>query len=293
MIELADLHRLPSFLARYAVKRVRFGAPVGPRPAVTYGTYRTSSTSIHHAIRAWRGGVAIKAHALAPQHLGNVLREATEPIVHASGVPLSSHYGNFAVRHGIVEAGRAADVVLTIRDPIAVPASVLYSFAGWWTPELRAALAAGADPEAALGRTFFGRFPRNLMVDWMRHDVRAGLGWDWSAVPFDHERGWSAYEQGALRILVLRADVADAGKEEALRSFLEIPGLRLERSNAGRGFDKGRPAIADAVGRMIAAHPDWIESVVTDPVTRHFWGERGASRIRDRWSTVRIAGAAA
>jgi hypothetical protein len=44
---------------------------------------------------------------------------------------------------------------------------------------------------------------------------------------------------------------------------------------------------------MIAAHPDWIESVVTDPVTRHFWGERGASRIRDRWSAVRIAGAAA
>lgn len=293
MIELADLHRLPSFLARYAVKRVRFGAPVGPRPAVTYGTYRTSSTSIHHAIRAWRGGVAIKAHALAPQHLGNILREATAPVVHPSGVPLSSHYGNFAVRHGIVEAGRAADVVLTIRDPIAVSASVLYSFAGWWTPEVRAALASGSDLEGALGRNFFGRFPRNLMVDWLRHDVRAGLGWDWSACAFDHERGWSSYEHGPLRILVLRSDVADEGKEEALRSFLGIPALRLERSNSGLGFDKGRPAIADAVGRMIAAHPEWVESVTADPVTLHFWGARGASRMRDRWSAPRASGAAA
>lgn len=293
MIELADFHRLPSFLARYAVKRVRFGAAIGPRPAVTYGTYRTSSTSIHHAIRSWRGGAAIKAHALAPQHLGNVLREATDPLIHGSGVPLSSHYGNFAVRHGIVDPGRAADVVLTIRDPIAVPASVLYSFAGWWTPEVRAAIAGGEGLDEALGRNFFGRFPRNLMLDWLHHDVRAGLGWDWGAHPFDHERGWSSYEHGALRILVLRTDVADESKETALRAFLGLPGLRLDRSNSGLGFDKGRPAVADAVGRMIARQPEWVESVVSDHATRHFWGDRGAAAIRERWLSPRTRGAAA
>ena len=97
--------------------------------------------------------------------------------------------------------------------------------------------------------------------------------------------GEDGYVSNTKAIVNITRELADGIKA--------IPGLRLERSNVGRGFDEGRPAIADAVGRMIAAHPDWIESVVTDPVTRHFWGERGASRIRDRWSAPRTSGAAA
>ena len=66
------VHRVPSFLLRYAIKRAQLAMPVaaaGARPAVTYATFRTASTSIHHAIRASSRAAAVKAHALAPEHL--------------------------------------------------------------------------------------------------------------------------------------------------------------------------------------------------------------------------------
>ena len=68
------VHRVPSFLFRYAVKRVQLGklaALTGARPAVTYATFRTASTSNHHANRD-SGSASVKAHALAPAALPNM-----------------------------------------------------------------------------------------------------------------------------------------------------------------------------------------------------------------------------
>jgi hypothetical protein len=286
MVPLAELHRMPSFTLRYAVKRLRFALPGGARPAVTYGTYRTSSTSVHRALQSHRGGIAVKAHALAPQHLGNLMRETTQPVIHRDGVPLSSHYGNFAVRHGIILPGRPADIVLTVRDPVGVAASLYYSFAGWWSDRVRRAVAGSAGERElvpAIEEGFFGRFPRDLMLDWLSSDVPGGLGWDALAVPFDAERGWQSYSHGHLRILVLRTDVAAAEKERALRSFLDAPALELPQTNSGLGFDSARPPVAAAVERMLRGRVDWVERTLLDPRARHLWGDAGTRRLLDRW----------
>jgi hypothetical protein len=287
MVALADVHRLPSFALRYAVKRVRFSLPGAGRALVTYGTYRTSSTSIHRAMQRLRGGLAIKAHALAPQHLGNLFRETARPIIHPDGVPLSSHYGNFAVRHGVVLPGRPADIVLTVRDPVGMAASLLYSFARWWTPRLRAVVAAGSadELEPAVEECFFGRFPRGLMLDWISSDVSAGIGWDPMVQDFDVDRGWSAYSHGHLRILMLRTDVPGSEKERALKEFLDEPRLVLPSVNSGLGFDASRPLVASALERVLRRRADWVERVAADPRTLHLWGVAGSRKMLDRWAS--------
>jgi len=278
--------RLASYAVRYGVKRVRFAMPGPGRPAVTYGTYRTSSTAIHHAIREQRGGLAIKAHALCPRHVGSVLDGRHGTAVADDGMPLSAHYGDRAVRDGIVLAGRPADFVLTVRDPVAVASSLFYSFSGWWSPRLRAAVQAGGNDgelHDAIEEAFFGRFPRMLMLDWMSADVPGGLGWDLLRVPFDSDRGWQEYSHGHLRILVLRSDVQQAEKERMLRGFLDAPALALRQSNSGLGYGRERPALAAAVLQVIQRRRAWLEQVAADPRTVHLWGIDGARRMLDSW----------
>lgn len=288
MPRFADLRRAPSYVVRYAIKRLRFALPATGRPAVTYGTYRTASTSIHRALQQARGGLAIKAHALAPQHLGHFMRRSRPPLLCADGVPLCVHYGNFAVRHGVILPGRPADVVMTVRDPVATVASMFYSFSAWWTDRVRRAVDRGDDDaelRSAVEEAFFGRFPRSLMLDWLSSDVPGGLGWSVLAQPFDADRGWHEYSHGHLRVLVLRTDVSSGDKERALREFLDAPGLTLPQTNSGLEYARNRTAVSAAVKRVLRGRPEWVEGILGDPRSRHLWGDAGVRRMRESWLT--------
>lgn len=286
MAQARAFRRRLSYGVRYASKRLRFAWPGNHRPAVTYGTYRTSSTAIHHAIRRQLGGRSIKAHALAPKHLGSILDLDSEPVLAEDGVPLCAHYGNHAVRRGILLPGRPADFVLTVRDPVAVAASLFYSFSSWWSPRLRAVMLAGrtgGELHDAIDDGFFGCFPRKLMLDWLSQDVPGGLGWDLLRMPFDADRGWQEYSHGQLRILVLRADVQPAEKQVVLRRFLNAPELVLRHSNSGLGYGRERPALAASVREVIRSRRAWLEEVAADPRTVHLWGIDGARKMLGSW----------
>lgn len=290
------LRNPPSVASRYLYKRTQIALSrvSRERPVVTYATYRTASTSVHRAIRGTGVKFAVKAHTLAREHLLSRKRERSLGTIATSGVPMGFHVGDWVVRHGVLEAGREADFVITVRDPIAVAASNFASGQHWWAPELKAL---AERPERLRGdegvrlalETFATVFPATLMRDWLVHDAGPTLRFDPLAMSFDSERGWSTAESGPWRILLLRADVPDDRKRGAVEAFL---GRRIKevarRNETERAYSVPHEAI-ELGRRAIASSPDLLDRLLDPAFVGRFWTSDEIERLREKWGGAATA----
>jgi len=283
----------PSFTLRYAVKRLRFAMPaIGGRPAVTYAAFRSSSTAIHHAIRAAGLGVSVKAHMLAPEHMLARVGERVSFANEGGRLPRSCHVGDWAVRLGIIEPRRAADFVIPIRDPWAVAHSCFVLTAADIDPAFaQDAVARGDTPRGELvdraESLIFGAFPRDFMCRWIREDAAPALGWNPLEHPFDRERGFGEYEHAPWRIQILRADLSDAEKSAALQRFFQRPGIEVVPKNGALSRSNTSGEVAAIAREAIQRRPDAVRALLEDPVSQHFWTESDRDRIWRKWTLQR------
>jgi hypothetical protein len=162
------------------------------------------------------------------------------------------------------------------------------AFRMWWPQQLRERVSEPGFVEspAALDiieKQFFGHFPRNLMLDWLTHDMSGGMGWDPFAHAFDRESGATSYVHGPWRLLVIRTELPDSQKDIHLRSFLSRPSIQVVPSNETIGFGPERKALIKAVHAVIRRHPDWVNAVLDDTRSRHFWSDSDLDRMRNKW----------
>ena len=283
----------PSFTLRYAVKRLRFAMPaIGGRPAVTYAAFRSSSTAVHHAIRAAGLGVSVKAHMLAREHMLPRVGDRVSFANEGGRLPRSCHVGDWAVRLGIIEPRRAADFVIPIRDPWAVAHSCFVLTAADMDPSFaQDAVARGEVPRERLvdraEELLFGAFPRDFMCRWIREDAAPALGWDPLEHAFDRTRGWSEYEHGPWRIQILRADLSDADKSAALQRFFGRPAIEVVPKNGALSRSNTSEEVAAIAREAIARRPDAVRALLEDRVSVHYWSEADRDRLWRKWTERR------
>jgi hypothetical protein len=104
--------------------------------------------------------------------------------------------------------------------------------------------------------------------------------WTRFAEPFDRERGWMETECPRGRMLVMRADVPDAAKSEALSRFLGTRVHVVPKNDARSG---GRGAVLAGITARLAAHPQVIAASLLQRSSRHFWHEDQLVALRARW----------
>ncbi|MBU3683358.1 MAG: hypothetical protein FGM39_04985 [Phycisphaerales bacterium] len=265
---LPRARRTWSFSTRLEAKRVQFAwtRMRGRLPVVTYATWRTASTSVHHAIRASSRAATVKAHSL---HRANTGVEWMSALTAASRP--GTHVGDWAVHRYVVSANRRADWVVLVRDPLAMAMSMA-AHGVQHSPS--AEVAAHRVDEAIL------RAPVGCLDWWLEEDMRPALGWCALDEPFDRERGWTSTECSHGRVLVLRADVPDERKGEALSRFLGTRVLVTPKNDARSG---GRGGALAAIAARLAAHPQVIAASLAQGSARHFWREDQLLALRSRW----------
>ncbi|MBU3684438.1 MAG: hypothetical protein FGM39_10585 [Phycisphaerales bacterium] len=257
-----------SFATRLAVKRAQFAMAraLGSVPIVTYATWRTASTSVHHAIRASGRRAAVKAHAIHRPNIGG----ARLSVLAASSRP-TTHVGDWAVHRHVLSGNRRADWVVMVRDPLAMALS-------------RAALAARARhpgiPADEVMDRLLAEAPVGGLDWWLEHDMRPALGWCALDVPFDRDLGWAESECSHGRVLVLRADLPDVHKDEVLSRFLGAR-VRVVPNNDARSG--GRGSVLDALIRRLEVHPAILATSLSQRSARHFWREEQLVVLRARW----------
>lgn len=265
---LATARRTWSFATRLGAKRVQLACARirGHLPVVTYATWRTASTSVHHAVRASSRQASVKAHSL---HRANIAG-AGMSVLTAVSRP-STHVGDWAVHRFILAAGRRADWVVLVRDPLAMAMSMA-------AMDIHRSPASG-DAARRMDDAIV-RAPVGGLDWWLEQDMRPALGWCALDEPFDRERGWTETECPHGRVLVMRADIPDERKGDALSRFLGTRVRVVPKNDARSG---GRGGALAAIAARLVAHPEVIAASLAQGSVRHFWHVDQLLALRSQW----------
>ena len=125
-------------------------------------------------------------------------------------------------------------------------------------------------------RTERGRVP----IDWFDEHIRDQFGLDVFDRPFP-ETGVATYAGGPVRLLVMRSELGDLEKEEAIRQFLDLKSFRLERYNVSA--DKDYAAAYTAFKERLRVPANYFDALGTSRYALHFYGAEEMARARARW----------
>ena len=116
-------------------------------------------------------------------------------------------------------------------------------------------------------QTLAARFVVDLrnICSWFHHGFFAKVNVYDS--PFDFDAGYKLLEKGGVRVLLYRFASFDK-MSDAMASFVNIPGLRLERENASR--DKSYGDLLDTIRRSICLPSAVLDALYATPYAAHF-----------------------
>ncbi len=269
-------------VVRHAVRlrresaRLERAIAAGRRPVVVFTPQKTGSTAASTALERQPELVISKVHTLMPSHdwHGDLRNH-----VHPDGTILSGSHYSEAARRVILESPRPAQFVVTLREPVGTNLSCFAFLAHRvWMRDMRSSIGRLSGPD--LAKLFLARFPHESIAVWPRAELAPSLNFDPYAQPFPHATGWQRIQSGRWDILILRADLPDPAKSEALRAFTGLPAitvLRARESGEGAGGMYGRLKSA------IHAYPEYIHKMLDTEYARHYWSAEELAATRAKW----------
>lgn len=277
-----SLRKSWSYHVRVLSKRCecRAARVVGIRPVITCGTWRTSSTAVHRAIKASGAWPCLKAHSLSR----SAEFQSYCASFRSAGALRRRHAGDTVTRGEIIIPGAEASWIMLVRDPLSIAVSIAAMERHRHTPEL----AARQDPRRTVDLRAIGdeldalltHAPVELLDRWFDLDIRPALGWTPLDDPFDRAQGWAVSPCRFGRVLTLRADLADAVKSRVLSDFL---GRRIEIANANSARSHGRAGLVHALAERVRGHGGLLERLSSQRSVAHFWPTAELARLRACW----------
>jgi hypothetical protein len=162
-------------------------------------------------------------------------------------------------------------VVSAMRDPIARNISAFFQ---------NLELEDVKNVEALIDR-FLRCYAHDVPLRWFDEQFRDVLGIDIFRFPFNREQGWDCFRDQQFNCLLLTAEINDAVKLQAIKSFLEIDLRAIERRNEG-----SRKAYAELYQRFkgqITLPETYLARLLESKVVKHFYTARQIGQFRSHW----------
>lgn len=177
------------------------------------------------------------------------------------------------------------DVITLVRDPIAREVSSYFQNLDRTDPGL--ARLVRADPESseviersleAVSRQICGLDP----FEWFRDELEAVFGVDVFAQGFDRHRGYDTYRSSDANVLLIRYEDLHRVFDEAVKGFLGLPHVELQRRNVGE--DKYYRTTYQAVKEALALPATERSRLYGSSDVRHFYSDDELEAFSRRWS---------
>jgi hypothetical protein len=117
--------------------------------------------------------------------------------------------------------------------------------------------------------------------DWFDLELKRFIGIDVFQTPFPKEQGYCVYENRFARVLIYRFDFL-SGLPAILQNFLswDIPAL----VNSNVGAEKAYAAQYHDARENLRLPKDFVQSLYSDKIMRHFYSETELHRLFQRWT---------
>lgn len=129
--------------------------------------------------------------------------------------------------------------------------------------------------------TFIDKYTHDIPLNWFDDEFLPATGVDVYREPFEQARGWMILRQDGCEVLVLRHDLADPVKSEALAAFLSIPPPKMLRANEAEA--KPYSALYQEVVQRMTLPEDYVSRMLTSRYARHFFPLQERRQLAERW----------
>lgn len=124
----------------------------------------------------------------------------------------------------------------------------------------------------------------DFACNWFDEELKQVFGVDIYEVPFDHGKGYVAFRQGDIRVLVLRQESMKQGL--TLKCDRLLPGvfpLKLQLANAAA--QKNYASVYRSVKEKLTLPESVCQRIYSTRYVQHFYGEEMISEFLRRWTS--------
>jgi hypothetical protein len=239
---------------------------------------KVGSSSVRDALEAMEGIRVFQSHWWTRrnlQHKAGIIDESRRK----SNRYGDRHHFGAMLYDRIVEPRLASRVVTMVRDPLARNVSSYFQHLDdiWG---MRAAHERVSAENLIDG--FHRVFEHDEPLTWFQTEIEDTTGIDVFASPFDTARRWTIIPSDHWSLLIMRTDLPDEGKQEALSTFLGVDMPPLPRSNVGS--TKKYASQYRAFKQHLTIPRSLLDRLYNAPVTRHFFSPDEVATMRARWT---------
>ncbi|MBK9123465.1 MAG: hypothetical protein IPM16_10155 [Chloroflexi bacterium] len=237
-------------------------------PIVLYSTGGSGSNSVAEALDR-RGAFTLHTHMLTDDAL--------------TDDRLKPRRWRWIKRH-IVDAQRRTLFIATVRDPIAVMVSGFFMR----VPPMRERAAAKGrvlTVEKALDRFLNKYIHGRYTVEFFDRQIQPVLGIDVYRDSFPREQGWATYTKGPFSLLVVRSELPDEAKAEAIGAFTGVQGLSIPRVN--RSDQKDYAELRREFDARLTIPDEILDTYYESRLAQHFFSPEERAAMRAKWGTPR------
>jgi hypothetical protein len=178
-----------------------------------------------------------------------------------------------------VKPKRRLKVITLVREPVANNISMFFQVLGQYLGPDVEPLSCDTDK---LIDAFIDKYMHSRPLTWLDAEIKTHFGIDIFQHPFPIEQGYTTITQANVSLLVLRCDLDDRTKAQAIADFIGLDEFEIVRSNVASEKDYASPYAK--FKQRIVIPPALLDQMYESKFARHFYSRDERDLFRKRWS---------
>jgi len=170
-------------------------------------------------------------------------------------------------------------VITLVREPVANNVSMFFQLLGQYIDPVVEPSECDTDE---LIHVFIEQYMHWRPLTWLDAEVKTHFGIDIFQHPFPIEKGHTTISQENVSLLVLRCDLDDRAKAQAIADFIGLDEFEIVRSNVAS--EKSYASPYTKFKQRIKIPPALLDRMYDSKYARHFYSKEERDQFRKRWS---------
>lgn len=265
-------------------RRLREAIRLGRRPVIVYSHPKTASRSVEQALHELPNVEVFHTHVLRPCHFTTKFEPVTSIL--AGGMVQHSEPTQWPLHTLLADSSVEYTTISLVRDPVATTVSWLYFGIQRWLRSWRKIDPAMLSDDDWM-QVFQSHFPQFGVWSWWDHEFTPVTHIRPHVDGFDSERGWSIYDRGRFKTMILSTHLDDGCKAEALSSVMGLSVPRVGRAN--QSSERAGRAQYERVQRLIAQDTEFRTALLESSWAELFFTAKQRADFECRWAKVAYA----
>jgi hypothetical protein len=182
---------------------------------------------------------------------------------------------------GWVQSQYPVRVITLVREPVANNISMFFQIMDQYIDK-------GIDRSAysidELVDIFIEKYMHSRPLTWLDAEIKTNLSIDIYGTPFPVDKGHTTISNGRVSLLVLRCELDDRAKAQAIADFLGLEEFNIIRSNVSS--EKSYAGQYAEFKQHIRIPPALLDQMYNSKFASHFYSSEEREQFRVRWSGI-------